>query len=59
MHSSGQVAASQQRKTDRPPQARLLCGNRKPRHLLRAEVPGCPLRKPSGPLVCSRGRLIG
>lgn len=44
---------------DGPPQAGLLCGDSKPRHLLGAEAPGYPMRTPSGPWVCSQGDLMG
>lgn len=60
-HAQGSHAASQMkaRKMDGPPQASLLCGNRKLRHLLREETPVCPVRKLSGPSVCSQGQLMG
>lgn len=60
-HAQGSRAASQMkaRKMDGPPQASLLCGNIKLRHLLWKEAPVCPVRKLSGPSVCSQGQLMG
>lgn len=37
----------------------LLCGNTKPRSLLRAGALGAPMRKPVGPQVCTQGKLMG
>ena len=37
----------------------LLCGNTKPRPLLRAGALGAPMRKPVGPQVCTQGKLMG
>lgn len=59
LHSSGRQHCLPAEKDGQSAAGKAALWERKPRHLLGAEAPGCPVRKPSGPWVCSQGRLIG